>query len=202
MAKRVAARPDWLGVPHVSDIYSVSGCISEEFADYIDAWKHNGFWLFDSPEVIGEVAREKSVSLDGAKLFYYEAYEMEFCEKQMKWSAFGPETGFKTSIVAPLSKKLEGFDLVTFCGRSSPECSPLSCNQVARDVSVNEHCLVRTFEEAKAALESGRFSEAEPGPYRIFAVYSVEWPGSPGNQCARRITGLTDESLRSGICSH
>jgi len=41
---------------------------------------------------------------------------------------------------------------------------------------VNEHCLMRNFDEAKAALEERRFSGAEPGPYRIFAVYSVEWP--------------------------
>jgi hypothetical protein len=34
---------------------------------------------------------------------------------------------------------------------------------------------MRTFEEAKAALERGRFSKAEPGPYRILAVHLVVW---------------------------
>jgi hypothetical protein len=42
MAKRVHKRPDWLQAPHVVDIFSVSGCISEDFADYINYWKHNG----------------------------------------------------------------------------------------------------------------------------------------------------------------
>ena len=179
MAKRVVEWPDWLEAPQVFDIYSVSGCISEEFADYIDCWKHNGYWLFDSPGVIQEVAREKSVSLDGAKLFYYETYEMEFDEKQKHWTSFGPdEHGFETHVVNPRFKRLEGFDLVSLQMRHAPECSPLSCNGLAKDVPTNEHCLVRTFEEAKAALEAGKFSGAEPGPYRIFAVYSVDWPES------------------------
>ena len=51
MAKRVYKRPDWLQVDHVIDIFSVSGCVSEDFADYIGFWKHNGYWFFDSPEI-------------------------------------------------------------------------------------------------------------------------------------------------------
>jgi len=176
MAKSSCEKPAALQLPSVLDVYSVSSCVNEDFADYIDCWKHNGFWLFDSPEVIREVAREKAVSLEGAKLFYYEAYEMEFDEKQMSWSAFAPEGGLKTDVAIPDEKRLEGFDLVTFYARNAPECSPLSCNCVAKDVPVNEHWLMRTFEEAKAALEDGKFSGAEPGPYRIFAVYSVDWP--------------------------
>lgn len=176
MAKRGCEKPRSLGLPPVEDVYSVSSHVNDDFAEYIDFWKHNGYWLFDSPELIREVASEKAVSLEDAKLFYYEAYEMEFDEKQMSWSAFAPESGLKTAVSTPDEKRLEGFDLVTFYVRSSPECSPLSCCGIAKEIPTNEHCLVRTFEEAKAALEAGKFSGAEPGPYRIFAVYSVEWP--------------------------
>lgn len=63
MAKRVVNRPDWLHSVRVSSIYSLSGCISEDFANYIDCWKHNGYWLFDSPAEILDVAREKKVDL-------------------------------------------------------------------------------------------------------------------------------------------
>ena len=66
----------------------MSSCVNDDFADYLDCWKHNGYWLFDSPEMIQQVAREKSVSLEGARLFFYEAFEMEFDEKQMSWTAF------------------------------------------------------------------------------------------------------------------
>jgi hypothetical protein len=43
MAKRVRTSSDWLQAPHVIDIFFVSGCISEDFADYIGYWKHNGY---------------------------------------------------------------------------------------------------------------------------------------------------------------
>jgi hypothetical protein len=33
MAKRVSVRPDWIKVERVADVYSVSGCVSEDFAD-------------------------------------------------------------------------------------------------------------------------------------------------------------------------
>ena len=45
MAKRVQ-KPEGFHVQGVADVYSVSGCISENFADYIEYWKHNGHWLF------------------------------------------------------------------------------------------------------------------------------------------------------------
>jgi hypothetical protein len=78
MAKRVSKRPDFLKASQLIDIFSVSNCVSEDFADYVDHWKHNGHWLFDSPEIIRSIAREDSVELAGASLFYYEVYEMEF----------------------------------------------------------------------------------------------------------------------------
>ena len=47
MAKHIASRPDWLKANEVEDIYSVSNCVSDDFADYINFWKHNGYWFFD-----------------------------------------------------------------------------------------------------------------------------------------------------------
>ena len=176
MAKSSCKKPSGFELPEVQDVYSVSACVNDDFADYINCWKHNGWWLFDSPEKIQEVAQELAVSLDGTKLFYYEAYEMEFDEKRMSWAAFGPDADLKTDVALPIESSLEGFDLVTFYARTSPECSPLSCCALAKKIPTNAHCLVRTFEEAKAALEEGKFSGAEPGPYRVFAVYSVDWP--------------------------
>ena len=75
--KRVVARPEWLKAQNVEDIYSLSGHISEDFADYINYWKHNGFWLFDSPSIMQSMALEHGISLDGLKLFYYEAHELQ-----------------------------------------------------------------------------------------------------------------------------
>ena len=171
--KRVASRPEWLAVPAVKDIYSLSGCISKDFADYINYWKHNGFWLFDSPSVMRSLAREHSITLDGAKLFYYEAHELQYDSERGGWHRHQPEVAFPVNVEFLSGTTLEGFDVATFFAGTSPECSPLSCNSSAKEIATNEHCLIPTFEAAQLAVESGRFEHTEPGPYRIIAVYSV-----------------------------
>lgn len=173
MYKRVESRPDWLAAGRVGDIYSLSGCISVPFGDYIRHWKHNGFWLFDSPTDIQLLAKEISIELGGTKLFYYEAYEQEYDEDNHAWSAFDPEPSFVTNVSSPPQKHLEGYDVTTFAAHTSPECSPLSCNSLAVTIPTNAHCLFDTFEEARDALEAGAFNDSEPGPFRIIAVYSV-----------------------------
>jgi hypothetical protein len=174
LAKRVCKKPDWLGASAVTDLYFVSGCISKDFADYIHYWKHNGYWFFDSPEIIRTIARENSIEFKGTSLFYYEAYEMEFDAEC--WHPYAPEPTFPTHVLPPQMKQLEGFDVVTFSVRTSPECSPLSCNSLANDLPTNAHCLFASFEEAERNLAAGAFNNSEPGPYRIFSVYSVDWP--------------------------
>jgi len=173
MAKRVQTRPGWLKAPHISEIYSVSGCISEDFSDYVEYWRHNGFWLFDSPEIKKDLARENSIELNATSLFYYEVHEKEFDGTQ--WQPYSPEFSLATNVVSPLKKQLEGFDVVTFYAKSTPECSPLSCNSMAEKLPTNAHCLFETFDEAETNLSRGTFKNAEPGPYRIFSVYSVDW---------------------------
>jgi hypothetical protein len=173
LAKRVAKRPGWLRAPQIEDIYSLSGCESEDFANYIDHWKHNGYWLFDSPDIIRELAQEEAIDLGSTKLFYYEVHELEF--DGQTWKSFVPEPGIITNVIVPVNKQLEGFDVVTFWSRSSPECSPLSCNSLAQEVHTNAHCLLTSFEEAETNLNRGAFTTSEPGPNRIFAVFSVDW---------------------------
>jgi len=56
---RVASRPGWLKAGGVADVDSLSGRISQHLSDYINYWKHNGYWLFDSPEVIEGIAKEE-----------------------------------------------------------------------------------------------------------------------------------------------
>src|SRR5262249_41459534 len=115
MAKRVVSRPEWLKAPAVVDIFSVSSGMSPDFADYITFWKHNGYWVFDSPDIIRQLADEKSIDLMGTTLFYYEVYELEFDDAENKWRPFYPEPSFTTNVIAPARKNLEGYDVVTFC---------------------------------------------------------------------------------------
>ncbi len=172
LAKRIAIKSGWLRALQVTDIYSVSGCMSEVFADYVDYWKHNGFWLLDSPEVIRNIAQEKSIDLAGTTLFYYEVYENEFDGNT--WRPYGPDPSFRTNVLIPTDKHLEGFDVVTFSNQNLPECSPLSCNRLAEEIQTNSHCLFDSFSDAEKYVGDGDFNNSEPGPYRIFSVSSVK----------------------------
>jgi hypothetical protein len=173
MAKRVEAAPASFPLGRAGDIGSVSGCISRQFADYVPFWKHNGYWFFDSPEIIRNLAKEHSIELQGASLFYYECHEEEFDGTQ--WRRFAPESSMQVQVLSPRSRELWGFDVVAFSAGTLPECSPLSCNGLAKEIPTNRHCLLESFEEAERRLSSGAFNNSEPGPYRIFAVYSVPW---------------------------
>lgn len=175
MAKRVSPRPEWIAAEQVVDIYSVSGCISAGFAEYIPYWKHNGYWLFDTPEDIQQLARENAIELEGTSLFYYEIYEQEFDEDAEEWSSFEPEPSFPTRVIVPPQKVLAGYDVVSFSQGTNAECSPLSCTRLAEEVETNSHCLLTSFEQARELLERGTFAGGEPGPLRVFAVYPVAW---------------------------
>ncbi len=173
MAKRVVQKPEWIKADGVFDIYSVSNCVSDTFTDYINYWKHNGYWFFNSPKLIELVAKENEIDLTGTKIFYYEIFEFQFNAKENKWEQFTPEQSFKTDVLLPKKKELQGYDVVTFNVGTSPECSPLSCNALASIIKINQHCLIETFEDAKSQIEEGHFNNSEPGPYRIFAVFTV-----------------------------
>ena len=174
MAKRVAKKPDWLNADQVEDIYSVSGCISDDFEDYVNYWKHNGYWLFNSPEVIESVAKENNIDLDGTTMFYYESYEFQSYEDEPKWEKYHPEDSVETNVVTPGRKSLQGYDIVSVSNGIAPECSYLSCNHMAEEIKVNRHCLLESFGFAKELIEQQAFANCEPGPCRIFAVYTVE----------------------------
>ena len=144
MAKHVAARPGGLKADGVKDIYSISKCISDNFADYIDYWRHNGYWLFNSPEIIQKISKEHSVDITNAKIFFYEAYELKYNENKKIWMPFSPELSLETNVRNPDIKILEGYDVVARHG-----CSPLSCNYLASEIETNEHCLLPSLERTK-----------------------------------------------------
>ena len=180
MAKRVADRPECLKNSKVKQILSVSNCISDDFADYVELWRHNGFWFFDSPEIIVQTANESKIDLAGVRWFYYEAHPQEFDEDAGSWNAFSPEPNFSTEIFLPSTKTLKGFDIVTNTLGQMVECSPLSCNFLAEKIEVNSDCLIDSFDSAHRFLSDSGGSGCEPGPYRIVAVYEVEPPTAAG----------------------
>jgi len=173
MAKRVAKKlPDFMAY-NVEEIYSVSSCISDDFADYVNFWQHNGYWLFDSPEIITKIATENNIDLNGTTIFYYEAWEWQYCDRASRWEKYFPERSLMTNVILPSSKTLMGYDIVSFTMGNLPEHSYLSCNYMAAEIAVNQYCLLNDLEVAKKLINDGVFVDCEPGPCRIFAVYRV-----------------------------
>ena len=174
MLKDVASpAPEWMKAPVVTAVHSLSNCVSSDFADYIRLWKHNGWWLFDTPKAVKDAAASQGIAADQLTLFYYEAYDQQYDDESKRWQRISADDSFATDVVLPTSAKLSGFDVVTFNAGTSPECSPLSCNGLAAELPVNDFCLFASFEDAHAALERGEFKDCEPGPYQIVAVYQV-----------------------------
>src|SRR5262245_4460359 len=75
-AKRVELRPEWLRVPNVSEICSVSDCISHAPVGWIDHWLHNGFgWFNGIADAISVVPDSERASYH---LFAYRLYPRGF----------------------------------------------------------------------------------------------------------------------------
>jgi hypothetical protein len=153
MAKRISSRPEWLKAESVIDVYSVSGCISANFADYINFWKHNGYWFFDSPGIIRELAKEQSIDLTDTSLFYYEGHEFEFSKAQ--WESFTPEPSFTTEVVVPDRKVLEGFDVVNLLYGEQRGMFP-AVMQLASYQRRNESALSAAIARIRAAFARKR----------------------------------------------
>lgn len=147
--------------------------MSDDFADYINYWRHNGFWLFNRPSDMDEIIAREEIDRSGLTLFYYEVHEQAFDSDAAAWIDVLPDESFVTSVEPPLQARLDGYDVVCFTQANAPEHSPLSCNGLADELPVNRHCLFDTLEAAKSALSDGALKNCEPGPYRILAVYTV-----------------------------
>src|SRR5437763_10673108 len=115
MLKDVASPPPgWMKAPAVIAVHSVSNCVSSDFADYIPLWKHNGWWLFDTPAAVRDAAVSLGIVSDRLVLFYYEAFNEQYNDEAGCWQPFTPEPTFPTEVVPPTSATLSGFDVVTF----------------------------------------------------------------------------------------
>jgi len=167
MAKRISRRPDWLKAVNVEDVYSISSCVSEDFGDYISNWKHNGYWFFDSPEIIKNVAKENSIRLRG-RPFYYEAYEMEFDGES--WFVMVAGDTIPDQCCSASRRHLEGFDAVSFSAGRIRNVHPCPATRLQKSFRYS-HCSFESFDDAKRNLDNGSFRDAEFAPTEYFRVF-------------------------------
>ena len=184
LLKRVAPPPGWLngGPNHIKDVSSVAACVNDDVVDVQEAWQHNSFGLANTPDTLMELATANARDAEGAILFYYTAYEYElpsdgwtFDASQWRARTPAPSSSVCDAVEPPLegSTTLLGYDVVVFEDYLSH--SPLSCNSVAKDLPVNEHCLLDGLEDAIAAIDAGAFGGGcEEGVYTVFSVNRVD----------------------------
>jgi hypothetical protein len=183
LLKRVSPPPGWLkdGLTHVRAVCSVADCVNDNLVDVQTVWQHNGFGVANDPSILQNLVSECQADVSSATLFFYEAYE---CELESDGWTFNPENwrpwtaaqsaGVRDEVLYPPPgvTGFLGYDVVVFCDYL--EHSPLSCNSIAQTLSVNEHCLFNTFDEAKQAIDSGAFGGGcEEGIYKIYSVSTV-----------------------------
>jgi hypothetical protein len=163
-AKRIMPRPDWLAVPHIREIWSVSECMSKGPERWIDHWKHNTTtWLFDTAELASSV-----IPPEERADFVLVAYRF--------WAPIvdkGEEFDLEDDLPA-LPPPDDSFESIGFDAVSHPvsnfSCSPLSCNHGAKTFATNEYCLFATLEEAIVGAKEFSTGKWEPGPYFIVEV--------------------------------
>ena len=162
-------QPDWLKALQVEEICSASDCIGRTDWDWINEWRHNAAWVFDSPELAWSVVPQQL--RESCDIY-------AFCLFPVRY-----ELGSRASAAIPDVKPVPmdssftklGYDLVSSTTGNCFEHSPLSCNGLAAEVPTNRYCLLDTAEEAFALAPTlevpGQPMRGEPGPYHIVEVW-------------------------------
>ena len=183
LLKRTAPPSGWLhsGIRHVKNVASVADCVNDNVVDVQAAWQHNSFGLANTHDTLKALADEQGLDAEGAVLFYT-AYEYELASDGWTFDASAwrartpvPSSSVPDAVERPSEDKttLLGFDVVVF--EDYLAHSPLSCNSVASELPVNEHCLFDDFDGAVRAIDAGAFGGGcEPGVYTVFSVSRVD----------------------------
>lgn len=168
--KKVATCPDWLDAAGVKEACSVSECVSPGPDGWINRWAHNEMWAYDDEQAAWGVVPGGRSNPD-YQMFAYRLFPVVFDGGEQRLFVIPPLA------VRPLSSSYRrlGYDVVSRTCGSTFECSPLSCNYAARQVKVNEHCLLDDAVEAfSVAVAFSREEGAEPGPYFVVDVWRRE----------------------------
>ncbi len=163
--KQTAKRPDCLKAANVKEICSASDCISKSPDNWIDFWKHNELWVYDSPEIAWSIVPEEKRAI--FDLYAYRMFPCQFVEgKQEVFEIPGLQVAS-----LPEDFKSLGWDSVSRSMNNKFECSPLSCNYLATEIVTNEFCLLNNACLALQTAKDFSLSKPEPGPYFVLEVF-------------------------------
>lgn len=156
----------------VKEIWSVSEC-SNGLANisWMSGETHNGHWHYNFIPDLKEAFQQAGVSED-YEIVYYEIYDQVFDDEKQAWIPLWQEDSFPTKVEVPKNAQYLGFDIVSFSARSTPECSPFSCNACSSEVAINEYCLC-DWDLPRILEYMSQLKNAEPGPYKLYKVYWI-----------------------------
>jgi hypothetical protein len=162
--KHTIKRPLWLKNEGVEEICSVSEHISERPDNWIDKWPLNQFGFCSSEDITLSINKSEANQFD---IYAYKLFPIRFDDGEIT------EFEIPIHISAYLTDfQLLGYDAVNSSAGSQFECSALSCNNGARNYSVNRHCLFGDIISAYNATRTiSKGPSYEPGPWYILEVY-------------------------------
>jgi hypothetical protein len=166
-AKRVMPTPDWLDATAVREICSVSDCISPAPEGWIHHWLHNEFGWFNR---VSDARAVVPPDLNAAfRLFAYRIYPQIF--RAGARHTLDIPSDVHPDAIPPAFESI-GFDSVNKSMESvlGFECSPLSCNAMAKEIETNDRCLLATLDAAIAAATRFSIEQPEPGDYYVIEV--------------------------------
>lgn len=151
----------------LDEICSVSECISKGPPGWIDAWKHNEWFVFDSEELAWERVPGDRAPYD---MYAYKMFPIKFdgdlTPVKVEPTAAGDLTDYE----------FLGYDMVSRTYSAEFDHSPLSCNYGHQEFRVNKRCLIDDLAYAwgiasEIAASAKQKGDWEPGPYYMVAVY-------------------------------
>jgi hypothetical protein len=171
LPKRLVPRPDWLACPDVELVASVSECISRAPPDRIDHWKHNYVGLYDTEALARAIIPEdKSTEYT---IFAYHALPVVFHDgRPLEWNPWTNAETPPPELDGEFNEHLR-FDIVGYTQGGFFECSPLSCNGVAKNVAVNRFCLVDDLEQAMSIAQKFSMPDSRVEPAWAYVVVDV-----------------------------
>ena len=163
-AKRITPRPEKFEPDTVIEIASVSNCIAERPTGWLEQWKHNEWFVYDTPDLARQVARNVG-AFDWPIVAYFVL--------PVRFDPVGEVPLHIPTTATPLPSYFErlGWDVVSKSITPEFECSPLSCNGLAIDMPVNSVCLLSSVDEAIALARRCAHEQPEPGSYFVVEVW-------------------------------
>jgi hypothetical protein len=156
------------------DIASVSACLSKRPDKWVERWDFNRATCWNTEAEAWVCV--PSESKPEFKLFAYRILLLLFdtsgIEKPLMIDQLFPADMPQLPTAPPPYQRI-GYDVVerdVATGMLGFGCSPLSCNGMAEEISVNEFCLIDDLETALAAARRFGIEQPEPGPYVMVEV--------------------------------